>query len=354
MIKRITYGAYNLLTARGDKERFIKRIAKICQPFVDKRGKIAMRVFLTNTWGQDEKKPLQAWPVIGRWNADYPGPKLAPVFDLGKPGRPNWNDAYWDNLIEAVEMLKHYGFEIDAVLEDFSSLKKDGIAKYFHPIRSNAQRYPNWAKDIPDHDPVIPDSWYGAGIWPYFRDFVWRVIQVLTLVSIPFELEPMNEENIEDMPDETLLTWHNRLVGQLTKWGIPKSRLVASSSRAIHQIAGTVGTFSCHGHCRPSDIQDKYFWLINSMIEISTDGGFLGNGRPDWKKRRGPSAIQSGQMAAGMIQLGYTRYEGFDRGIEGPLAATPNGIVSKVWANLDLLNGGSLKGFVDATVKRMK
>ncbi len=355
MIQRITYGAYNLLTARGDRERFIKRIAKICQPFVDKGGKIAMRVFLTNTWGQDEKKPLQAWPIIGTWNADYPGPKLAPVFDLGKPGRPNWNDAYWDNLIEAGEMLKHYGFEIDAVLEDFSSLKKDGIAKYFHPMRSNAQRYPNWAKDIPDHDPVIPNSWYGAGMWPYFKDFVWRVIQAMTLIGIPFELEAMNEENIEDMPDETLLRWHLRLVDQLDTWRFPRHRLVASASRSVLDIAKTVGTYSVHGHSRPQDVTVFYAGILPpDMIEISTDGGFLGNGRPDYKKRRGPSAIQAGYMAGKMIQLGYTRYEGFDRGIEGPAAATPNGIVSKVWANLDLFNGGALKGFVDATVKSMK
>jgi hypothetical protein len=192
-------------------------------------------------------------------------------------------------------------------------------------------------------------------MWPYFRDFVWRVIQVLTLIGIPFELEPMNEENIEDMPDETLLTWHYRLIDQLDKWRFPRHRLVASASRSVLDIAKTVGTYSVHGHSRPRDIKTFYAGILPpAMIEISTDGGFLGGGRPDWKKRRGPSAIQAGQMAEKVIQLGYTRYEGFDRGIEGPLAATPNGIVSKVHANLDLFNGGSLKGFVDATVKRMK
>jgi hypothetical protein len=352
MIKQITTGCYNLLTARGDRLRFLKRIAKICKPFVDEGGILSSRIFYLKTWGDDEKKPFQPWPVIGYWDADYHDePATCPVFDLGTPAVPHWNEQYWEEFRRVHEWLRDLGFSVHGVLEDFCSLKKDGRAKYWHPIRSNAQRVPNWAKDIPKHEKVIPNSWYGAEIWPYYRAYFLRVVKELRALKIGFALEPMNEADVEEMPAWELLTWHNRAVKLLRECGLAQSALIASASRCAAEIASTVGTFSCHGHATAKDIRPDYFGIPASKIEVSTDGGFGGLGRPDYKKRRGPSGAQGRAMIQRMKQLGYSRFEYFDRGIEGPAAAMPGGVVSKVWADVDLFNGGSLKAFVDEAAK---
>lgn len=348
MITHLTISAYNLLTARGDRLRFLKRIAKICKPFTDMGGKLYSRVFYNKTWGGNEKRPLQPYPVIGHWDADYHGePPTCPVYDCGTPGEPRWNEAYWTEIRRIHEWLMETGFGVHGVLEDFCSLKKDGRAKYWHWVRSNAQRIPDWNVPKLKHEKVIPNSWYGIEFWPYYHTYFVRVVNELRALSIPFELEPMNEADVEDMPELELVTWHNRTVNLLKECGVPQSRLIASTSRAASVIAATVGTFSCHGHAKPEDIKGDYYGIPAAKIEISTDGGYGGRGREDYKHRRGPSGTQLQQMAARMDNRDYTRLEFWSRDIEGPKAALPSGTVSKVWADVDLFNGHALKMLID-------
>ena len=52
---------------------------------------------------------------------------------------------------------------------------------------------------------------------------------------------------------------------------------------------------------------------------------------------------------------GYKLFEGWDRGIEGKLAASVNTISrKKILANVDLYNGGALAAFVDEWLRLEK
>ena len=254
-LKRVTVSCYNFLQARGDRFRFLKRIAKILAPLTAKGVRWATRIFLVNTWGQDIRHILQPWIQVGWWDADYPG-KRVPIFDLGTPQKPKWNEEWWTQYESALDRVGYLGGYGHLVLGDYCSLKKPNELKYHDPIRSNIQRFPDWDEVKPDHDPAIPDSWYGQGMRPYWRAFWKRAIMEAQLIlGQDFDVEIMNEVDVEGMPLQTLLDWHNWAVKTVIALGVPRERIIASASRGAAEIAATVGTFSCHGHARPDQVK---------------------------------------------------------------------------------------------------
>jgi|Deesub1362B_J571_1020462.scaffolds.fasta_scaffold00331_21 hypothetical protein len=322
--RKVICSCYNLLTARGDKEKFIKTIAK--------NGANSIRIFALYTWGMDKENPLMPFKEICKWNAGYNIPKILPFFDMTED-----NKDYWDEWWRIHEWIAEYIGHVREVAHDNCSFKKSGYEKYYHPFLSCIQR-----RDPDDPGKIkIPGGVWGEGMKKWHKFWFKKLVTNLKKLGIPFEIEICNEYDAIDWPDSHMIEWHNWAVQTFIQLGVPRERIIASAMRNPKEISEQVAYYSVHGHSRPEDVKPNYFGIPNEKIEISTDGGFKGKGRADWKGRRGPNCKQAREIAQKAKEYGYTRIEFFDRGIEGKRALVKGQLI----ANVDLFSSKVLQCF---------
>lgn len=331
---------YNLLTAKGDVKKFIEKISD--------NGATACRFFLIETWGDSTAHPLQPYVEVGRWRNDYPDGPLAPIYDLER-----WNEAYWNKLVQILHQMKAAQIIPHLVFFDHSSRNVSGINKYYEPMFSSIQRYPNW-KTNPAAEPSIPGGFLGQGMKQYHKKFMKRVVSEVSTIGLQADYEIWNEFYgwAEDggtwPPVDEGVAWFQEMTDYLKSIMDPQSQIITSNSFADLEMSKMSTVFSIHNIGNAAQIKADYPY--SAAIEFSGDGYYTGQGNADYKGRRCASADELVGLARKMRQYGYKRYEYFDFAIEGPKAKSDQTWCG-VWANVDYFTPGPLKAMADELAK---
>jgi hypothetical protein len=324
---------YSLLTARGDREKWIKSIAA--------NGATSTRFFIETTWGNSLDNPFQFFKVVGYWPKSVYGVDGCPVFDCNEP-----NMAFWKEFRKMCKLIHDNIGHAHVVLFDHCSRKYDGWKKLYNPFYSNVQRYPNFAKAKTSNDlekASISGGIMGAGMMPYHKEVASRAVSILRSIGIGwFDIETVNEYdtwNWDQLKPGYGYAWHKKLTDHLTKTlKVPKQYLVYSGGKYVDKIANDVGLLARHGVSNASELPDQtQYWP--SRIIISGDGAYNGHGVADYKGRRCWSAAEGRDIILAARKRGYTHVEYFDFGTEKQGGLNT---LSGCWGNVDLFNKAPL------------
>lgn len=278
MSKQLWVSAMDLISARGDKENFIKTVAKT--------GATGLRMFFLYNWKGNGVSP---WKQVGTWQAGYDDAIKMPFYDMNLANMDYWREVEW-----ILSLLKKYDLSLYAVLDDFCSLKSGGWQKYLHPVLSSA---PDRAMNNPNFN-RFPGGYWAIGddtIQPRIHLYICKLLDVIRKYEVDLRVERMNEVDALGWPDGYFITWHQAETDFLIEHGVPKERQIASPGRCMEAISKQVGIVAMHGYVNPDKLLN---WQSSSMtILVSGDGGVDGNGLPDKEGRRGIGIQQARLMA---------------------------------------------------------
>lgn len=311
-MKPVWCGCYDFLTAKGNRQKFLETVKAnggygirifgqyskkviTCIPFnqVVKDSRIDDFNFSTEQRMCLEKKDGKWW-----FNRPENPNSWLPLYDL-----EDLREDYFLNLFHWGTICRILGLAIHIDLDDYVSLKRDGIDKYLHPYYCSIQALSSQ---------TLGGVW-GNPMKKYICPWWKKAIASLTESGVELYAYTMNEYDSKNNPDKQYLNWNIWGTDKLKKYGVPKNRLIASSSRLPQEIIKTTGFFSFHGIASPEAIPNK-FPIQNNKCILSGDGG-RGNGRPDAKGRKGSSVAQEKAIAKIILERNYAGREVLDRGL---------------------------------------
>ncbi len=312
MPKQLWVGIYDLLTAKGSSNEFIDKCVNA--------GATGLRMF-----GQYTKKAVKNVPfkqVVSdlrikdyEYNPEQRAniKKKNSMWWFNRPENPNvwlplydledFKSEFFANLFSMGLKLKLAGLALHIDLDDYCSLKRDGIDKYLHPYYCSIQALST---------STIGGVW-GNAMKKYIAGYWKRALKSLLESRVTLYGYSMNEYDSKDNPDTVYLLWNNWATSKLNQFKLPKNRLIASASRLPAEIAKTAKFFSCHGIATPEPLP-VIIPIPNNRLIISNDGG-RGSGREDAKGRKGASVSESIGIAEGVLKYNYAGAESLDRGL---------------------------------------
>jgi hypothetical protein len=297
--KCLFVSAYDLFTATGDKEKFIKAVAET--------GATGFRIFYQYSWNGNIASP---YPKVATWKAGYAdAPDLA-FYDQGDAtwAGAKWDSAYWDEFIRIHILIKKYGMEVYGVIHDNCSFKMAGWQKYEYPFLSSS---PDRAFNDPEYNK------YPGGFWAMREDqggretvqilhelYIIKIVNTLNDIGVKYRLEFINEDSIQGWDDTYVGKYYKWLQGFFASRGVAKDRLIACGREAGIPY---IGLYSIHGIVRPDKIPNSPH--PHEMILISGDGGFDGNGAADARGRKGLGVNDAESFAQKILDMGYAGAE---------------------------------------------
>jgi len=282
--KSVICSCYDLMTADGDWEKWLEKIAHI--------GANGTRFFALQCFGQkDFMNPFQPFEIIpGKIHRGFP------VFDLLK-----WNPDWWKKYRQILRKMKSLNLEADIVGETYTDLKKTGDEKYKHPFYNSIQAF------------ATPGGVWGEPMKRFRRRLYHRLIKTALRIGVPFRFEGMNEYDAKAWDDKYMIEYHKWMVDEIRKSGAKV--VIASAMRNYEAIKEQVDFYSIHGCVTPKSIDGAYKRYGSKGYIISGDGGFDGHGPRDAKGRRGASPKEMRGIVRKMYKYGYVELEYFDRGL---------------------------------------
>lgn len=222
-----------------------------------------------------------------------------PLYDYTRPYRP-----YWDAFRWKMGKIKEYDMMAWIAALDYCTLKQTGDDKYFSPWICAKQRMM----------PGVQNGTWGEQMKPWIAAWYSTLIGVLKDIGVKFIIEDMNEGWAISQSEDFVLAWFKWSNAELRKL-VPKEQILTTVGGVVgDEIAKLCGYKSPHGYVRPDRVPSSFVVPAEKII-ISGDGGTDGNGRPDFKGKRGVSEDDAEAIAHKIIEYGYAGTEVLDRGL---------------------------------------
>jgi hypothetical protein len=291
---KVWLGIYDFLGAIGDWFATLKTAFK--------KGLHGARIFICYSWKgiQTGESP---YVKVGEWTHD--SGRVFPLYRLGTPDAPSWNQKFWDHFVEVLATMRDRGLTAWLVAEDFCSLKGDQTEKYWNPFYSSEEAL----------GPTTPGGVWGDSMKVYHLALFQKIIETANAIGVDYIFEVMNESDIvrdENESDESLearvIAWNKWAHEAIIGLGFPKARLIASPGRGAEEIAKQVGRYSPHGIGKPEQIRSYYSIPIEATV-FSSDGVWDGTGPADANGRHGVGLDVAGEIGIAIFNLGGDGFE---------------------------------------------
>jgi hypothetical protein len=295
--ERVFFAA-DLLTCKGNWRSLLEKIA--AEEFS------GVHIFGIYAWDDNVASP---WLRIGEWPTDYEDAPMLPFYDLTQ-----FDENYWQRLEKILRYMKELGLKAFISLDDYTSLKRPGWLKYWHPVLSS---WPDRDMKDPEVNRIPGGYWTmdGSGIQAYFRPYIERMVRLLQEIGIEFYIERMNEYDALDWPTDYTVQWHYYEVKYLKSLGVPRDHIFTSGGRDPDAMLDQVAIFSWHGIVRPERL--KEITTPTERTLVSGDGGGDGSGRISADGYRGLGVAEAIPLGEEIVNRGFWGYEFMDQGMYG-------------------------------------